>query len=112
MSDTNGNDNGKLLVLHVQVQVKPESVAAFRQATIANARSSAAEPGVARFDFLQSADDPTRFALIEVYRSPEGHAAHRETAHYQRWREIVEPMMAATRVPTKYVNVFPADSGW
>jgi quinol monooxygenase YgiN len=101
-----------LIVVHVAVQVKPEAVEAFRAASIANARASVAEPGVARFDVLQASDQPTHFVLSEVYRTAEAPAAHKETAHYLRWRDTVASMMAAPRAATKFVNVFPDDDGW
>jgi len=101
-----------MLVIHVQVQVKPECVEAFREATLDNARLSLQEPGIARFDFLQQADDPTRFVLIEAYRNEDAPARHKETAHYARWREAVANMMAETRRSTKYRNLFPDDTGW
>ena len=101
-----------MLIIHVQIQVKPEFVEAFKAATIVNATASSREPGVARFDFCQQNDDPNRFVLVEAYRSPEGHAAHRETAHYATWRDTVAPMMASTRTSVRYQNLFPADSGW
>lgn len=101
-----------MLVIHVQVQVKPESVEAFKAATLANARQSIREPGVARFDVIQQADDPTRFVLVEAYRSVEATAAHKETKHYQIWRDTVAPMMAAPRSSVKFANVFPEDAGW
>lgn len=99
-------------VVHVHVHVKPEFVEAFREATLENARHSVQEPGVARFDVLQQADDPTRFILVEVYRTPEAPAQHKETAHYQRWRDAVAEMMAEPRTSVKYHNVFPPDEGW
>jgi len=101
-----------LFIVHVQVQVKPDAVEAFRAATLENARHSINEPGVARFDVVQSVEDPTRFVLLEVYRSPEAQPAHRATAHYARWRDAVADLMAAPRSPARYVNVFPDDSGW
>ncbi len=101
-----------LLVVHVQVRVKPESVDAFRAATLANARESVKEPGVARFDVVQDADDPTRFVLVEVYRSPQAPAAHKETAHYRSWRDAVAPLMAEPRTSRKFANLFPDDAGW
>jgi len=99
-------------ILHVFIHVKPECVDAFKAATLANASASLREPGVARFDVNQQADDPTRFVLVEVYRSPAGHAAHRETAHYAAWRDAVAPMMAEPRTATKFVNLFPDDGSW
>jgi quinol monooxygenase YgiN len=101
-----------LLVVHVHVRVIPESVEAFREATLANANESVQEPGVARFDVIQSVDDPTRFVLVEVYRDAQAPAAHKDTAHYQKWRDTVAPMMAEPRSSQKYVNVFPDDAGW
>ncbi|GEL71880.1 MULTISPECIES: antibiotic biosynthesis monooxygenase [Myxococcus] len=101
-----------LLVVHVQVHVKQEHVDAFHQATLANARESVKEPGIARFDVLQDAEDPTRFVLVEAYRTPQAPAAHKETAHYLTWRDTVAPMMAEPRTSRKFVNRFPEDAGW
>jgi quinol monooxygenase YgiN len=101
-----------MLIAHIEIRVKPEFVDAFKQATLANARASLKEPGIARFDILQQADDPTRFVFIEVYRSVEATAAHKETAHYATWRDTVAPMMAEPRSNVKYTNVFPGDEGW
>ena len=96
-----------MLIVRVQVQVKPESVADFRQATLENARASVQKSGIARFDVSEQQDDPTRFVLIEVYRSPEAAAAHKETAHYAKWRDAVADMMAEPRQSVKYTDVFP-----
>ena len=101
-----------MLVIIVHIHVKPESVAAFKTATIDNASNSAREPGVVRFDFFQQADDPTRFTLVEVYREQAGIEAHKASAHYARWRDAVPDMMAEPRTGLKYVNVFPDDGGW
>lgn len=96
-----------MLVVHVHVHVKPESVEAFKEATIQNARQSVREPGIARFDVVQQHDDPTRFVLVEVYRTPEAPGQHKETAHYLKWREAVAPMMAEPRTSVKFENLFP-----
>ena len=101
-----------MLVVHVHVRVKPENVEAFRQASIVNARESIKEPGIARFDVLQKPDEPTTFVLVEAYRTAEAPAAHKETKHYQTWRDAVAPMMAEPRSSVKYANVFPEDDGW
>ena len=101
-----------MLVVHVHVRVKPDSVDLFKQASLANARQSVHEPGIARFDVVQQQTDPTRFVLVEVYRTPEAPAAHKETRHYQTWRDTVESMMAEPRVSVKFTNVFPDDQGW
>ena len=96
-----------MLVVHVHVYVKPECVDAFKAATIANARESVKEPGIARFDFSQQQEDVTRFVLVEIYRSPEAQAAHRETRHYLTWRDAVAPMMAEPRSGVKFNSIFP-----
>lgn len=101
-----------MLIVHVFVHVKPECIEAFREASLDNARNSVLEPGIARFDVIQQADDPSRFVLVEVYRAAEAPAAHKETAHYARWRDAVAEMMAEPRYSIKYSNVFPPDSGW
>ncbi|UCC69646.1 MAG: antibiotic biosynthesis monooxygenase [Armatimonadota bacterium] len=101
-----------MFIVHVHVRVKPESVEAFREATLANARSSVGEPGVARFDVIQQQDAPTRFLLVEVYRRAEDAGRHKETEHYQVWRDAVADMMAEPRSSVKYANVFPDDAGW
>ena len=101
-----------MLVVHVNVRVKPEFAEAFRDATLENATNSVQEPGVARFDVLQQSDDPTRFMLVEVYRTPDDPARHKETAHYHTWRDTVAEMMAEPRSSIRYQNVFPDDEGW
>lgn len=101
-----------MFIVHVHVRVKPESVTEFMLATIENGRNSVREPGIARFDVVQQQDDATRFVLVEVYRTPEAPAAHRGTAHYAKWRDAVEPMMAEPRQRTTYNAVFPDQQGW
>lgn len=101
-----------MFIVHVFVHVKPDEIEAFKEATLENARNSAQEPGVARFDVIQQKDDPTRFVLVEVYRTPDDPAKHKETAHYNKWRDAVETMMAEPRSSIKYENLFPGDQGW
>lgn len=99
-----------MYIVHVHVHVKPEFIDSFRQASIENASNSKKEPGVARFDILQQADDPTRFILVEVYRSSEDAGKHKDTAHYARWRDTVAEMMAEPRQGVKYYNISPDDA--
>ncbi len=101
-----------MLVVHVHVHVKPESVQAFLEASLDNARKSLEEPGVARFDVIQQEGEPTRFVLVEVYKTKEAPAAHKETAHYAKWRDSVADMMAEPRSSTKYSAVFPEAPRW
>lgn len=101
-----------MLIVHVHVHVKPEFIDAFKAATVENARNSIREPGIARFDLLQQPDDPSRFVLVEVYRTPDASAQHKDTEHYRIWRDAVAPMMAEPRTSVKYMNVFPPDASW
>lgn len=101
-----------MLVVHVHVHVREGSVQAFQEATVANAKASVQEPGIARFDVIQQQDDPTRFVLVEVYRTPDAPAAHKQTKHYEVWRDTVADMMATPRTSVRYANVFPDDGGW
>lgn len=96
-------------IVHVHVRVKAESVDDFKTATLENARHSIQEPGIERFEVMQQADDPTRFVLIEAYRTSEAPAAHKQTAHYQKWRDAVESMMAEPRRSVKYTLVSDAE---
>jgi autoinducer 2-degrading protein len=100
-----------LVVVFVHVHVLPQHLDAFRAATLANARESVKEPGVARFDVVQEIEDPTRFVLIEAYRGSAGAAAHKETSHYMTWRDAVAGMMAEPRTSKKYENV-TEDTTW
>ena len=99
-------------IVHVFIHVKPDRLAEFLEATADNALNSIQEPGIARFDFLQQADDPNRFLLVEVYRNEQAVARHKETAHYNRWREAVEPLLAEPRTRIIYRNISPGDEGW
>ena len=99
-------------IVLVHVHVKPEFVEAFKQATIENASNSVKEAGIARFDVIQQTEDPTKFILVEIYKTTDAPVAHKETAHYARWRDTVAQMMAEPRQGIKYTNIFPADENW
>jgi autoinducer 2-degrading protein len=99
-----------MLIVHVHVKVKPDFIEAFQKATVANAHASRSESGIARFDILQQPDDPTRFVLIEAYRTAESPAAHKETQHYKTWRDTVAEMMAEPRQSVKFINIDPPDA--
>lgn len=101
-----------MLVVHVHVHVKEDQVDAFKAASIKNAQNSVQEPGIARFDVIQQQDDPTKFILVEVYRTVDDPAKHKETSHYAAWRDTVADMMAEPRYAVKFDNCFPDDAGW
>jgi quinol monooxygenase YgiN len=99
-------------IVHVHVHVKPEFVEAFKQASLENAAKSIQEAGNVRFDVLQQSEDPTRFVLVEIYRTAEASAAHKEKAHYKIWRDVVMKMMAEPRQGIRYNNLFPGNENW
>ncbi len=99
-------------IVLVYVHVKPESIEEFKAISLENARNSVQEPGIARFDVIQQADDPTRFVLMEVYRDNDAPAKHKETAHYLAWRDAAMDLMAEPRYSIKYQNIFPDEAGW
>ena len=101
-----------MIIVHVHVHVLSNFIEAFKEATVENAQNSVQEPGIARFDVIQQGDDPTRFVLVEVYRTTEASAAHKQTAHYAKWRDSVQDMMAEPRSSVKFNNVFPEEAGW
>ncbi|HOM99465.1 MAG TPA: antibiotic biosynthesis monooxygenase [Acidobacteriota bacterium] len=101
-----------MIVIHVHSHVKPEFVVEFREATLRNARASLEEPGVIRFDVLQQEADPTRFLLVEIYRTAQDPTRHKEPPHYLDWRDTVAPMMAEPRHSVRYQAVFPAEDRW
>jgi len=101
-----------MFIVHVFVHVKSDRVEDFKSASIENARNSLEEAGIARFDVIQQQDDPSRFVLVEVYRTANDPARHKETPHYQKWRESVEEMMVSPRQSLKYQNIFPGEEGW
>lgn len=101
-----------MLIVHVHVHVLPEQIEAFKTASLENARRSLEEPGVVRFDVIQQQDDPSRFVLVEIYRTADDPARHKETAHYATWRDAVAGMMAEPRSSVKYNALFPAERGW
>ena len=101
-----------MFIVHVFVHVKLDKVGEFKSASMENASNSVKEPGIARFDVIQQRDDPSRFVLVEVYRTADDPARHKETQHYQKWRDTVEDMMAEPRQAIKYQNIFPDENGW
>ena len=101
-----------MVIIHVFVRVKQEAIEAFKDASRENARNSILEPGVARFDVMQQNDNLQRFLLVEVYRSEVATSQHKQTAHYEQWRDTVDSMMAEPRYSIRYTNVFPEDAAW
>ncbi len=101
-----------MFIVHVFIHVKADQIENFKTATIENARNSLQEPGVARFDVVQQQDDPTRFVLVEVYKTADDPAKHKETAHYLKWRDTIADMMVEPREGIKFIKIFPGEEGW
>jgi len=101
-----------MYIVLVHIHVKPEYLHQFTDATFENARNSNKEAGIIRFDVIQQIEDPACFTLVEVYKTPEDQLKHRETMHYQTWRDAVGDMMAEPRLGVRYQSLFPDDSEW
>jgi (4S)-4-hydroxy-5-phosphonooxypentane-2,3-dione isomerase len=102
-----------MVVTIVHVWVKPEFLQAFIEACIANHNESVKEPGNLRFDILQDASDPCKFTLYEAYVSDEASKAHKDTRHYQLWRDTVADWMASPREGVKHFILAPKNpSEW
>jgi (4S)-4-hydroxy-5-phosphonooxypentane-2,3-dione isomerase len=94
----------------VHVYVKPEFIQAFIEATRVNHEHSVKERGNLRFDILQDAKDAGKFVLYEAYETEEQAAAHKETAHYLKWRDAVASWMSKPREGLKHVLLYPASN--
>jgi autoinducer 2-degrading protein len=102
-----------MIVICVHIRVKADIITRFVEETTVNHKESIREPGNLRFDIVQQTDDPCRFMLYEAYDSDEAAIAHKNTAHYNRWRDAVSEMMAEPRIGIRYNIVQPNDkSKW
>ena len=102
------------VLVDVQVNSSTGSQSSFEMASMQNAINSIQENGISRFDVVQNVDDEDNFVLVEVYCDVQnGPASHKETKHYEAWRDTVADMMFRPRQAKKYLTVFPEDeSAW
>ena len=100
-----------MIVRIIDVHVKQEGIEEFKRVSMQNRTGSMREQGVLRFDLLQSATDPQAFVLYEVYRDEQATLDHKETEHYQRWRDAVEPLMSRKRESTACTPIAPTEPG-
>ena len=101
-----------MVIQLVHLKVKPERIDAFKTATLDNTRNSRAEAGIVQFALIQQQDDPTRFIILEAFKDEAAIEAHRQTPHYQRWKEAVPDMLAEDRRLIKANSVDPSDRDW
>ncbi|MCE5314817.1 MAG: antibiotic biosynthesis monooxygenase [Armatimonadota bacterium] len=101
-----------MYVTLVYVQVKPEHVDDFKEATLEVAKESSNEPGNIRFDLLQSRQSPCHFVLYQGYESSDDAAAHKGSPHYLHWRDRVAGWMAAPRESADYEGLQPSHDFW
>lgn len=90
----------------ITVTVKPDQVEAFIAASLTSLEHTQHEPGVIRFEFLQQAEAPTHFLVVEIYRDEAARQVHLESAHFQTWRQTVGSMLAAPPVSVPYAPVW------
>jgi (4S)-4-hydroxy-5-phosphonooxypentane-2,3-dione isomerase len=98
-----------MIINCVYVHVKSDAVDRFINETIINHRETVKEPGNVRFDFIQQADDRCRFMIYEVFESDQAVADHKNTEHYQNWRDAVADFMEEPRKGVKYNIIEPTD---
>ncbi len=101
-----------MIIVSVYVSVKQQMTEEFIRATKENAKNSINEPGIIRFDFIRQADSPSDFLLLEVYKNEDAISRHKQTAHYNKWKNTVEDMMSVPRKSIKYTNIFPDEVNW
>ena len=100
-----------MVIVKVELHVKPDQVGAFLAASIANGECARQEPGNIRFDLMRELDDATRFVLIEVYKTPEDQQAHSRSPHFRVWLDATRDMFV-DRAAKRYVAAFPAEGSW
>jgi (4S)-4-hydroxy-5-phosphonooxypentane-2,3-dione isomerase len=93
----------------VFVHVKTECIEEFKKVTKFNHENSRLEPGNLRFDILQQVEDTCKFTFYEAYINEDAVLAHKNTEHYLKWKETVEPFMAESRKSIKHTVVYPDD---
>ena len=99
--------------IFVTINVKPEYVEQFMQASFGDARGSVRdEPGCFRFDINQNAEVPARFHLYEVYRDEAAFELHRQAPHFEEWISTVRPWFADDIQKVVMNTVFPSAKGW
>lgn len=103
------NSEEKMIVNIVHVYVKEAKIKDFIQITHENHLGTRKEPGNLRFDVLQDANNPAKFTLYEAFQSKEDALKHKETPHYQKWRDTVADWMAKPREGISHQVLFPTE---
>jgi (4S)-4-hydroxy-5-phosphonooxypentane-2,3-dione isomerase len=93
-----------VLVVNVDIRVKPGMAEAFVKETLINVEQSRREPGIHAFELLVDPSDGNHFLLVETYDAADAPAAHKATLHYKTWRDVVEPMMQSPRSSSKWTT--------
>jgi autoinducer 2-degrading protein len=97
-----------MLAMWVKVRIKPDQRKRFLDAIEVDALGSERdEPGCARFNVLQDAQDPNVYYFYEVYKDQAALEAHRAMPHYAVWRAAADTLDGPSE-PTRCETVFPA----
>ena len=83
-----------MLVLAVNIRIKPEHVDQWIPMAVENARQSRQEPGCRQFEVLVDPHDRTKILLYEVYDDQKAFDAHQQTAHFKKYLEEAVPLLA------------------
>ncbi len=102
-----------MISIFVTIQIRDGFSDQFKEASFGDSQGSVRdEPGCFRFDILQNSEDPNRFHLYEVYEDELALEAHREAAHYKKWRSRVEDWFDGDISRVLMTTIFPSDKGW
>jgi autoinducer 2-degrading protein len=78
----------------VDLEVVPAELERFLAALKENAAATIKEPGCRRYDFMQSATNPSQILIYEVYENAAAVQVHRDTEHFKRYVAVTKDMVA------------------
>lgn len=82
-----------MLAIVVNFVIKPGKDAEAIAALEANAAGSRQEPGCLKWEWSRHVDEPSKFAIYELYHDREAIAAHRASDHFQAWSASLESFL-------------------
>ena len=85
----------RMLILSVDLTIKPENVDTFLAQAVQNAADSRKEPGCRQFDVHVDPKDRTRVMLYEIYDDEAAFEAHQQTPHFKAYLADGVPLLSA-----------------
>lgn len=78
----------------VHIVANPGKEQELENALRANAAGSREEDGCLKWEWSRDTEDPSRYAIYEVYTDREAFEAHKGSHHFAEWVEASGPCMA------------------